>query len=286
MHPDRRARTAQLDDLATQGEWERYYQQLMLWEFPREARMGWQLAFLRPFAVPRMAEILVEAGHLIHNPLKRAYDTGLIIYEIVHDGIDGPRGRKMISVMNRAHHGRDIEPEDMTYVLTAFIVAPIRYIERTGWRSITDNDRRASHEFYSRMGQLMNIKDIPDSYTASAQLFDQYEKQMVAPSPAGSVLGSNLIAVLKDRLPGPAEPIAELVFTTLLDDRAIAAALDLRPPPRILNGLATIACRSYGAIQSRRAPRVRPIFTPGTRAGKQYPEGYSLDDLGPDSVTH
>lgn len=283
MHRDRRYRTDLLATLAEAGEWEDYYRRLTLWEFPREARMGWQLAFLRPFAVPRMAEILVEAGHLVHNPLKRAYDTGLIIYELVHDGIDGPRGRQMIRIMNQAHHGRAIDPQDMTYVLCAFIIAPMRYIEQTGWRPVSEHDRRASLEFYTRMGQMMNIKDIPASYAEAEQLYDDYEARMVAPSPSGAILGKNLISVLKERLPAPARPLAELVFTSLLSDPRIARALHLKPPTAPVALVARLGKSAYGRIQAVLPPRTTPIFVPGQEAGSQYPQGYTIDQLGPDS---
>ena len=283
MHPDRRDRTANLETLAAAGEWEKYYQQLTLWEFGSESRMGFQLAFLRTFAIPRTAKILVQAGHLVNNPLKRAYDTGLIIYELVADGTDGPRGRQMIALMNRSHRGRGIEPVDMTYVLCSFIVVPLRYIERTGWRELTDNDRRASLEFYAEMGRLMNIDEIPATYTEAENFYDRYESAMVAPSPASALLGRKLIAVLRDRLPVPARPIAELVFTTLLDDRRIAEALSLKVPPRPVRSAMRGAMAIYRKVEANLKPRDRPIFVPGMTAGKQYPSGYRLDDLGPGS---
>lgn len=282
MHAKRIVRTELLTDLAGQGEWEQYYQRLMLWEFPREARMGWQLAFLRTFAVPRMAQTLVDAGQLVHSPLKRAYDTGLIIYELVYGGTDSPRGRQMISVMNRAHHGNNIYDEDMTYVLCAFMVTPLRYIERTGWRPLTENDQHASWAFYARLGKLMNIATIPPDYAAAAAFYDRYERAMVSPSPAGYLLGANLIKVLKFRFPAPVRPVAAPLFVLLLADPAIASALGLTAPPRLLQRLTDRACAVFGAIQRQLPPRTNAIFTPGMATDKQqYPNGYRLSDLGP-----
>ena len=282
MHPKRQARTEALNHLADQDEWEQYYQRLMLWEFPREARMGWQLAFLRTFAVPRMAQTLVDAGQLVDSPLKRAYDTGLIIYELVYGGTDSPRGRQMVSVMNRAHHGQGIVDEDMTYVLCAFMVTPLRYIQRTGWRPLTDNDQHASWAFYARLGKLMNIATIPDNYQAAAAFYDQYEAAMVAPSPAGNLLGTNLIKVLKYRFPAPARPVAAPLFVLLLADPAITEALGLTAPPQLLQRLTDKTCAVFGTISRRLPPRTTGIFTPGMATDKhQYPNGYHLSDLGP-----
>jgi len=66
----------------------------MLEEFPSEARMGWQLAFVRTFSSPRMAELLAATGQLTGHTMKRADDTGLMIYEIVHGGFASPRARQ------------------------------------------------------------------------------------------------------------------------------------------------------------------------------------------------
>jgi len=283
VHRDRRRRTDELRQLASEENWEELYRRLMLWEFPHEARMGWQLAFLRPFAVPRMASTLVKAGHLVDNPLKRAYDTGLIIYEIVYGGVNSPRGRQMISVMNRAHHGRNILDEDMTYVLCAFIVAPMRYIDHAGWRPLSTAERRSSLEFYTAMGRIMNIRDIPVSYADAERVFDDYERANVRASGDAQVLGRNLLAVLKGRLPAVARPLAGPLFATQLNDARIAAALGIRTPTPALQTVANGVAHLHGLIQRQLSPATTPVFTPGMKAGRLYPTGYQLEQLGPPS---
>ena len=42
MHRGRRCRIGELQEVGRRGEWESLSQRLMLIEFPREARMGWQ----------------------------------------------------------------------------------------------------------------------------------------------------------------------------------------------------------------------------------------------------
>lgn len=282
MHRERRRRTAELQELGRAEEWEQLYRRLMLWEFPREARMGWQLAFLRPFATPRMAQVLVGAGHLVRNPLKRAYDTGLIIYELVYGGPDSDRGREMLRLMNRAHHGHGISQEDMTYVLTAFIVTPFRYIGHAGWRPLTDLERQAAIEFWRVIGRRMRIEHLPADFAEAERIYDDYEAANVAPSPEGKILGDQLMSVLKYRLPKPGRPIARLVFVSQLADPPVARALGLRPASKPIQWLADSAARAHGLVQRQRPPRTEPIFTPGQKAGSIYPSGYRLEQLGPD----
>ena len=137
MHRDRRAHLASRAALIETGDWEGLYRLTMLVEAPAPARFGFQLAFLRPFAVPRMADVLVAAGGMSANPMRRTYDTGLLIYELIAAGLDSPTGRAVVSAINRAHRHRSINEEDMTAVLCAFIVTPLRHLVRASWRTPT-----------------------------------------------------------------------------------------------------------------------------------------------------
>ncbi len=279
MHPSRTQSVAHLRDLARQGRWEELYQRTMLWEFPDDALLGFQLAFYRPFAVPRMAQILTSTGQFAEATEKRSYDTGLIMYEILHGGLDTPVARQMVALMNRMHRRFSIEPEDFTYILNAFIVVPLRHIDRVGWRSPLDIEREASCRFYQRLGELMGIRTIPGSYREAEAMFDAYEQRMVARSPQGLELGAAVLTVLRQRLPAPLRPIAGRVNAALIGDPLVSAAIGL-PPPGAAGTLMAAVARA-NAIRTRRRPAPRQSwFTPGQPAGRVYPHGYHLDQLG------
>lgn len=284
MHPERRRREAELAALADQGDWERLYQMLVLQEFPHEARMGWQLAFVRTLAVPRMARLMAGTREMMQHTRKRAYDTGLVIYEIVHAGVDSPVGHRMASLMNRAHRGYPITDEDMTYVLAAFIVSPIRHIARVGWRAPTVAERRAAHSFFARLGALMNIAEIPADYDATEAYFDAYEAANVAWCPEAEALGRRLVHELKTLQPLPLRPLTTRTFTALLDEPRIAAALGLKEPGPVFRAGVSAAVRVRAAITPLRRPRSESAFTPGQPVAGIYPHGYALDDLGPAST--
>src|SRR3954463_7295996 len=55
VHDERRQRLEEIDALDLESDWLEIYRRLTLWELPAEARFGFQLAFYRPLAVPRMA---------------------------------------------------------------------------------------------------------------------------------------------------------------------------------------------------------------------------------------
>lgn len=279
MHPTRARRLSELNALAVDGDWEEIYRRFTLWEFPTEVRMGFQLAFLRPFAVPRMAEVLLNAGIITGDPTRRAYHTGIVIHEIIVDGLDGPRGRRMVAHMNRAHRRPGVLQVDLTCVLCAFIVVPVRYTQAVGWRAPTAVEIEASFRFYRRMGSLMNIEHIPESYAAAAQMLDDYEREHVAPSSAGQRLGADIVAVLRRRLPRFARGVAEPLFVSQLASPAIADAVGLRSGGKAARAVVPVAIRVRRYLTRHRPAASAPSFTPGQSAGPVYPHGYSLDQI-------
>jgi len=122
-----------------------------------------------------MARILTSSGAFSADTEKRSYDTGLVMYEIIHAGLDSPVGHRMIALMNRMHQRWDIPQDDFTYILNAFIVVPLPHIERVGWRKPLDVEREASWRFYRRLGELMGILTLPASYDEAATMLDLYE---------------------------------------------------------------------------------------------------------------
>lgn len=283
MHPSRLQSLAHLRDLAAQDHWQELYQRTMLWEFPDEALLGFQLAFYRPFAVPRMAEILTRTGQFAQATEKRSYDTGLIMYEILHAGLDAPAARRMVALINRMHRRFAIEQEDFTYILNAFIVVPLRHIDRVGWRPLLDIEREASCRFYRRLGELMGIVTIPASYRDAERMFDEYEQRMVAPSPQGHQLGDAVLRVLRRRLPLPLRPIAGRVNAALIGDHLVSEAIGLPAAGGAATLMTTMA--NFNALRTRRRPAPQQSwFTPGQAAGQIYPHGYQLADLGDGSA--
>lgn len=281
LHEERIRRFADLAALDPDRDWHEIYKRLTLLELPAEARFGFQLAFYRPLAVPRMAVLLHRTGHMQFDTTRRAYDTALVMYEIIYGGVESERGQKMIKLMNRLHDRPDIHTEDMTYLLAALMVVPTRFMDRYGWRTVTESERHATWRFWDALGERMGIGSRPESYAAAEELVAWYERTHFAPSEAGAQLTSAALDALRDRMPYPVRPFAAQITSVLVGDPAVSHALALPKPNRLLaliiNGGAGLRRR----IQRRRAPYAESWFTPGQAARKVYPQGYDLDQLGP-----
>lgn len=269
-------RILQLDPVTDCAE---IYRITALFELPWEMQLGHNLGYYQTLAAPSIAALLVQTQEIERRPRKRAYDTGLLMYELFTHGFDHPQGRAVVRRLNQLHRGHDISNEDFLYVLAAFAVVPTRFINRYGWRPLTVHETTATWAFYAELARRMNLRDVPDSYAALEALFHNYEQQHLHPTVGSKRLMDATQGVLADRLPGPLRPLADVAVSTLLDPPT-RAALGLLPPPPVAPALLTAALRVRGAVVRRRPPRLEPWFTSGQPAGP-YPDGYALEDLGP-----
>ena len=281
MHSERQQRLDQQRQLAAAGDWHKLYQRTVLYEFPTETMMGFQLAFLRTFADPDMAKILIDQGRILKEPAHRAYDTGIVIYELIANGLDNPRARQFLTHMNRAHHGAPaITAEQMSYVLAAFAVAPARHIDSHGWREQLPVERQAAAHFYTDLGALMGIKDRFATYEEAEAMFDSYEDaHMGAATEDSLTLAKTTLGVLAARLPRPARPFTGQLLATQLADPAVAASLGLPEVGRAAAALDRAITATRRRVVPRTKPSDEPTFTPGQPSGTAYPDGYTPEQI-------
>ncbi|XTR52641.1 hypothetical protein ACOM2C_04555 [Pseudarthrobacter sp. So.54] len=96
LHPTRLARPSG-DDLYG------IYRTMVLYDFQKEIHAGFFVSYYRNFAIPSIARTLASRGELKARPLKRSYDTGIVIHEIITNGFDSERGQAMTELLRRVH---------------------------------------------------------------------------------------------------------------------------------------------------------------------------------------
>lgn len=284
-HPGRRLRRGTLAALDPRRDAHEIYRTLVLLDLPLELKFGLNLAFYRTFASPRIAALLTSTGEMAHDPDKRAFDTGLIIYEIITNGFAHQRSRRVIAALNRMHGRWPIAQEDYRYVLSAFVVAPTRFVDQWGWRELTAHERMATASFYRELGHWMGIHDVPETYEGFSRTFDDYEERHLAPSGHGEQLMALTQRVIAEQLPRVLRPVARPLagrLTAALIDQRLATCLGLRPASSAERVTARILFELRGAVERRRPPRSDPSFTPGMPV-IAHPGGYDVDDLGVDA---
>ncbi len=260
-------------------QYELVYRDLVLREFRWEARLGLQIAFYRTYALPSIARLLLDTGELTSRPVKRGYDTGIIMYELIYHGFDHPRGRKVVALLNRMHLVHEITNDEYLYVLGTLIFVPSRLIDRLSPRKLTAAQREATFRFYHRLGECMNIGALPDTWAGYEQWFDQFECDHFAFDPAAKTLIEASRKMATQRVPRPLRRLAGSALDVLLDE-PMRQALGLPAPSRVtamlVNGL--LRLRAKRAASKPAAD----LWQPG-QANAAYPAGYTLDLIGPEA---
>lgn len=273
VHPTRRPLPEVGDPFET-------YRRMVLFDFQSEIHAGFFVSYYRNFAIPSIARTLAGRGEMAARPLKRSYDTGIVIHEIIANGFDSDRGSAMVELLRRVHKGVPGTGEDFLYVLMTLLVLPLRWVRDHGWRPLTRHEKDSAVAFYAELGRRMGLDPAPATFAAAEAFLDAYEARHMGPSPEGAALLESTVAALKNRLPGPLQGRTGTVLALMMDKPEVARALGLKPSPAWLRGPFNAVLR-LRALKARTTPLpTRPSFTPGA-VMSAYPDGYTLDMIGP-----
>ena len=174
-------------------------------------------------------------------------------WELEH-GFGSASGRGAVRRMNQMHGAYAISNDDMRYVQSTFVVIPMRWLDRFGWRPLTETERRASANYYRELGRHMNIKDSPATYQEFAAYLDAYERAHFAYSPGGRAVSDSTLALLTSFSPRPLRPLMRRLTLALLDPPLREAFRYPRPDP----GDAGTRRRRPPCPRRRRAPPAAP----------------------------
>jgi mpaB/rubber oxygenase-like protein len=252
----------------------------LCYEFPYDIARADELALFRTYAVPSIGTLLDRTGEFVNRAQKRYDDTDLILSEILEHGYDSPRGRDALRRMNGLHRRFAITNDDFLYVLSAFVFEPPRWLDRFGWRVMTEVERQALFVFWRTVGRHMDIRDIPRSYEEFDTFNRAYEHDRFAFTPGGRrVADATIDMFLAWFLPRPLRRLGRPFLLSLLDD-PLLSALRYDPPPRPLKALVEASVRARSAAVARLPERHQPRLR--TRMPRRsYPAGYRIQTLGP-----
>jgi hypothetical protein len=108
-------------------------------------------------------------------------------------------------------------------------------------------EKDAATAFYSELGRRMGLGPVPASFDAACRFLDEYEDRNLGPSPEGAAFLAATVPALENRLPAPLRRFSPLVLALMMDKPEVAV--------------------------------------PGTANIAVYPDGYTLDQIGPGAIT-
>lgn len=256
------------------------YQTMLRYEFPWDMKLGLNLAFNRSFSIPSISAVHVATGELTERTRKRIDDTGLLMYEMVLNGFDQPRGREALRRVNQIHRPYDIGNDDYLYVLGCLVVIPTRWLQRYGWRHPCCHERQATYLFYRELGRRMGITGIPDSYEAFETWFDAHDAAHLKPNDDAAAIERATRMLMLTRIPKPFAPLGNALVSAMYDAPLRRATRVDAPAWPVRAGL-HLALKTRSRFQRWfGAPGTTPLFADGIKA-ESYPDGYEISQLGP-----
>jgi hypothetical protein len=271
-------RIARLDPATDHHE---IYRILAVHEFPWDLTQSLSFALYRTYAVPSIGRLLFDTGELTERTQKRYDDTALILDAILEHGLGHESGRAALRRMNQMHGRYDIANEDLRYVLSTFVVMPIRWLDEFGWRRLTEGERTASANYYRELGRHMGIRDIPATHGEFAELLDRYEREHFAFDEGARAVSDATLALMATFRPNNLAPAAVARRLALaLMDAPLLDAFGYRRPSRVERAVAHGALRLRGRIVRRLPPRTEPFYARQLSHVRSYPDGYEVARLG------
>jgi hypothetical protein len=275
---DWRRRIEQLDPVTDHHE---IYRIMVAHEFPWDMNQALSFALFRTYAVPSIGSLLARTGEFLERTQQRYDDTTLILDAVVEHGFGSTPARDAFRRMNQMHGAYPISNDDLRYVLSTFVVVPIRWMDSYGWRRFTETEKVASANYYRRLGTHMNIKDIPATYQEFIALADAYEREHFGFDEGGRAVAESTLTLLatfppSDRI--PASLVRRASFA-LMDDPLLDAFGFPRPHP-LVRALVRAALAARGRAVRVLPPRAEPRYARQLPNLRSYPDGYDIAQLG------
>lgn len=269
----------EIETLDPRVDYERIYFLLSACEFSWDMEKALEFALFRTYAVPSISGLLSWTGEFRDRTRKRYDDTELLMSEIIENGQDSDRGQAAITRINQMHGRFRLSNDDMLYVLSTFVVEPVRWLDRYGKRAMTQTEIEACVHVYRALGAKMQISNIPVDYAA----FDTFNQAYEAENFRYAATNAEIGCLTRDLLLSMYVPKWLVSFCRptvhALCDSPLRSAMGFDDPPRWLEsilvtslGLRALVLR---ILPSRRRPR---LITKRRRS--TYPSGYRIMDLG------
>ena len=162
----------QIATLDPKVDYERICFLLSAYEFSWDIEKALEFALFRTYAVPSISALLSWTGEFSERTRKRYDDTELLMSEISENGQDSERGQAAIARMNEMHRRFRISNNDMLYVLSTFVVEPVKWLKRFGKRAMTTTEVDAWVHYYRALAIKMGISEIPETFI----VFENYQR--------------------------------------------------------------------------------------------------------------
>lgn len=247
--------------------------------FPWDVGRAMELALFRAFALPSVSRQLDATGEFVRRPRKRYDDTELLLYELLENGYDSERARRVFRRLKIILSRFSFSNEDILYLLSTFIFEPIRWIDRYGWRPLTVREQLAVFYFFCEVGRRAGIANIPDSFIVFEDFNEQYELENFRYEEANRRLAEpTMDQLLSFHIPDGFFGLGRWVLSCFMDPHLVSS-LGLPQPPVLLRNVVSAVMTIRAQVATYLPEPSQPVLQTH-RIRPTYPEGYEIEELG------
>jgi hypothetical protein len=241
-------------------------------------------ASYRTYAAQSIGGLLARTGELTVRTQKRYDDTALLLERVLRSWFDSNDGRTALRRINQMHHAFDISDDDFRYVLSTFVVVPRRWIDRFGWRQLSEAEVRASVLYYRDLGHHMGIRGIPASYPGFEELLEAYEADHFRRDEAALTVSEATLQLMTTFQPNHLLPasVSRRIALASMDDRLVEAFGYPHPTALERRAMET-GLRLRGRVVGLLPPRRTARWVEGMSHARSYPTGVATELLGVDA---
>jgi len=191
-------------------------------------RLGTYIALLKTMSISHLVVQLYGDSQLNRQTYERLNKTRDFIKALITSGIDSEQSTSVFAHINRMHSNLPASNDDFLYVLSTFILEPIRFNRQFSTTQLTKEAIDTLLGFWKEVGSRMNINNIPLSEAQWKAFQIDYEASHQIYSLEGEDLAKkSLNQVVRLSLPFGLRRVAkQLIIGALTDKTRITLGLN------------------------------------------------------------
>ncbi len=195
-------------------------------------RAGTYLALVRMMGIGHLVTALYGHTRLVADTQNRLARTRQTLRDLICDGFDGAAGRQAVDRLRSVHCGLPATAEDFRYVLATFFLEPLRWNARHARARFTPAEQALLLAFWARVGQAMDIPDLPSSLTQWQHFQRDYESRHMGYTAEGHQLACMCLRdVVKLSVPFGTRGLFRQLMLATMEER-VRVVLGLPAPGR------------------------------------------------------
>ncbi|KAF8346341.1 hypothetical protein F5887DRAFT_108569 [Amanita rubescens] len=213
------------------------------WDMPLLCYYSLASALFKTYAIPSISKILVATAEwkALETVSKRYSDTEIMIATWLLCPVNGfatnsvadPRAMLAVARTNWLHSHYNISNDDYLFTLSLFILEPIAWAEKYGWRSLSPLEKQALFIFWVEIGRRMDIKDIPNSLDNLEEWAMSYQMEKMDPCKANKIIADSTMNEVLYPVPNffGLKQLGRNIIAAALDGDVRTALMMPEPPP-------------------------------------------------------